>query len=177
MILDKGVKQKYPTSTYSRCLTMIIIINSDIILCRRCILNFLVGVLDGNPCKSMLYHSVDLMQPPNHELVMKEFLLSLEVLFNNVSYYKFIKIINTDSVGYNKKFIRLLKQDSKFSHIYHIGCFAHLIHNVAEKLRGYTRNLDKFILNFQKFLIPIKISNEYKNFTKLKIPPKYVKTR
>ena len=86
--------------------------NSDIILFRRCILNFLVGVLDGNPCKSMLYHSVDLMQPPNHELVMKEFLLSLEVLFNNVSYYKFIKIINTDSVGYNKKFIRLLKQDS-----------------------------------------------------------------
>ena len=123
----------------------------------------------------MVCHSIDIKRNPNYDIVLNKFCESLKILYNNEQDYKLISLIVSDSAKYMKKFVQVLKLDTRFSHIYHMCCFAHIIHKLSEQLRKHTSLLDNFIIKLQKFLIPIK--NQYQDFTQLKIPPRYCSTR
>lgn len=146
-----------------------------------CILNFLVGILDGKSARSFMYYTVDLKEPPNYLNVKQEFLKSLEFLYPGKSIYDKIHLVITDNAGYMNKFIKELRNDHdcnyKFPNLYHVKCMAHILHRLCDKIRSMTLCLDQFIIYFQKIHKSILYKREYKVKTNLVILPKYITTR
>jgi len=54
----------------------------------RSIINILVGILDGEESKAMLYYTNELQEPANNANISKEFLHSLQLLFDNNQNYE-----------------------------------------------------------------------------------------
>lgn len=117
------------------------------------------------------------MEPANHDNVKKAFYNSLEFLYQDENQYHNIHLVLTDSAQYMKKFIKIIKNTNKFPNISHITCLAHALHRVSEKVQGNSKYLYDFLINFKQFLKPIKIRNQFKLITKLKLPPKFITTR
>ena len=57
----------------------------------RSIINILVGILNGEESKAMLYYTNELLEPPNSENVSKEFLNSLVSFWElSLGYLRFL---------------------------------------------------------------------------------------
>lgn len=125
----------------------------------------------------MLYYSHDLKEPANHDNVKKAFYKSLYVLYHDNYDYKNIHLVLTDSAQYMKKFVKIIKKSKFFPNLSHITCLAHALHRVSSKVQDKTPKLYNFIVNFNQFLKPIKIRNQFKKITKLIMPPKFISTR
>jgi hypothetical protein len=62
----------------------------------RSIINILVGILDREESKAMLYYTNEFQGPANNANISKEFLNSLQVLFDNNQNYEKIWLVLSD---------------------------------------------------------------------------------
>jgi len=143
----------------------------------RFILNFLVGVLNGEESKSLLYKTTELKEPANNENISREFMKSLQVIFNDNTKYEDIWLVVTDQAKYNIKCFDNIKKIGLFPNLKHITCLAHCLHRVSEKIRKNNYELDQLIGQMKILLKAFKMQKSYKQVTGLSLPPKVVLTR
>jgi hypothetical protein len=111
----------------------------------RSIINILVGILDGKESKAMLYYTNELQEPANNANISKEFLNSLQVLFDNNQNYEKIWLVLSDQAKYMETCFENLKSIGIFPNMHHITCLAHCLHRVSEKICDLNPDIDLFI--------------------------------
>lgn len=137
----------------------------------------MVGRLDGNPSRSILFYTSELKVSPNNVNIKKEFINALNILFANNIDYNRIKIIISDSAPYMLKFVKNLKKDYNFQNVLHITCVAHSLHRVAECIRAFYSKTNILLKYVKLYLKSISIQRLFKSTTGLKLPPKVIITR
>lgn len=146
----------------------------------KLVLNILVGKLDGEETKSMLFH-VSFLEATNWETVAVQFHDCIAKLWPDIppsqSHTK-IRLVLTDQASYMIKAFKTLKKSGTFSNLHHITCIVHSIHLAAETIRKENPLIDELILNMKKALLksPKRI-NLFRNVAKIPLPPKPVLTR
>lgn len=143
---------------------------------QRYVLNVLVGVLDGNPCKSMLLYSDELMAT-NNSTVTQAIINACSILWPNGINYERVLLLLSDQAAYMLKAGQNLK--TLFPNMKHISCLAHALNLVAEKIRvnhGLTNQFIGFMKQIFSKCVRRKIA--FLSITKLKqLPPKVCTTR
>jgi hypothetical protein len=142
----------------------------------RNLLNILVAPLNGFQQKPMLLLS-KYIDNTNNLTVSQEFNNACIKLWPNGVQYEKVLLAVTDQASYMVKAFENLKANL-FSNLNHITCLAHSLNRVCDAIREKYSTANLFISSMKKIL---KKSNNrrqnFKNITKLSLPPIPVKTR
>lgn len=87
--------------------------------------------------------------------------------------YKKFSLMISDAASYMVKAGRVLKE--KIPNLFHVTCFAHLIHNCAFKVKDYFKSVD-FLISSVKRLV-LKSKDRKKMFVNISPPPEPIVTR
>jgi hypothetical protein len=141
---------------------------------KRKVLNLMIGILDGNKTKPMLY-KVSFIESTDSDTVYEEILNSFLILFDSIPFQNFCLFLS-DGASYMLLCGKKLK--IMFKNLMHITCFAHLIHRLCEKIRDENYIVDEYISSFKMILSKgDKRLKEYKEETSLPLPPEPVIVR
>ena len=94
---------------------------------QRCVLNFLVGMLDGKEKKSILVLT-KFLEKTNNTTVQQGILDALNILYPKGIQYEELCLIVTDRAKYMLLVIKNLKK--MFPNLHHFTCICHAIHNL-----------------------------------------------
>lgn len=142
---------------------------------QRYVLNVLVGVLDGNPTKSMLISSQEL-EATNNATVTQAIVNACTILWPDGIRFEKVFLLLSDQAAYMMKAGENLK--AMFPNLKHISCLAHALNLVAEKIRERNGLTNKLISNMKHiFSKCVRRKIAFKLVTKLQLPPKVCITR
>lgn len=104
-------------------------------LMRRCVVNVMVGKLDGEDNNSYLLATY-FNTVCNNLTIQDAVKDSCKLLWPNSTSFDKLCLIVSDGARYMEKAIKHIKQnDLIFKNVLHVKCLAHMIHNVPERIR------------------------------------------
>ena len=109
---------------------------------QRCVLNFLVGMLDGKEKKSILVLT-KFLEKTNNTTVQQGILDALNILYPKGIQYEELCLIVTDRAKYMPLAIKNLKE--MFPNLHYVTYICHAIHNLCDKIRKDNPLANKFI--------------------------------
>lgn len=143
--------------------------------CDRAQVNFIVGVLNGEPFEPMLVY-VAYPDKCDADALLELYIEACRALWPvGKVHYERVKLLVTDQASYMLRAGNLFKSLSP--KIMHVTCIAHCFSRVAENVRESHPKLDEFLARFKEVLRTGARKSKYKEHTKLKLPPKPVITR
>ena len=99
---------------------------------QRCVVNVLVGVLNGRSSRPYLLLMRHFDHSVNAQIVTQVFVEALQLLWPSGIQYSKIQLIITDAASYMKS---AFKENSLWPNALHITCLVHALHNVSEFIR------------------------------------------
>lgn len=142
---------------------------------QRYVLNILVGVLNGEPSKSMLISSKQL-DAANHETVSQAVISACSTIWPSGINFDRVKLFLSDQAKYMIKAESSLK--NVFPQMKHVSCIVHVLNLVAEKIREINPLTNQLIASMKQiFSKCARRKLEFQSITKLKLPPKVGTTR
>lgn len=148
-----------------------LIVDESIDKLSRHVLNILVGVLNGKPCKPMLFN-VAIVEKCNNETVQQFINNSLNFLYDSNIKYENVKFLITDQAEYMKRAGSNLKL--LYTSMRHVTCLAHALHVTCAEIRDEF-NLVNCLIGCMKIILGGSPERKqlFKSITKIeRLPPK-----
>lgn len=153
-----------------------LIIDSSINSKGKNILSIIIGLCDSyTPGNKYLLDIIE-MESSKSEAYAEKIIQAIIDFFGNVTISDYFKLLITDQAANMIKLGKILKD--LYPDLLHITCLAHMVHNICEKIRDYSRRVDTMVVLIKKYLNKNKANQKiFYDLTNLTIPNWPVITR